>query len=362
MRTLRNNFLSHADAAQRNRNTILHFVKAHQPVSRTDIWESMEISRASVTQIIRQLQDGGLIVETGEGESTGGRKPRYLTLKDDARKFYAFDWLTNTFFLADLSGNVLWEKRMEFPKKVSADVFAEAILDAVDAVEDVGLCTPEEVAALVLSLPGFVDTRTGTVNYAVELDWHNVNVRSLFRRRFGDNVYVDKLTNIMALGEYAASKAVSHFQLFILGSGGIGVATIVHGGCQHGANCMYGELGHIKLPSDIPCSCGQTGCLEAIVKELLRQSGGVVTEEIMDYLAVGVATSVNISDAGTIVLTGDLVENMTVSQRKVLTERICQRVTGQQFRKLRILFRDQTKQLAVKGIGEFFFDNYFPLD
>lgn len=359
---MESSFLSHADAAQRNRNTILHFVRTYQPVSRTDIWEAMDISRASVTQIIRQLQQSGLIVETGEGASTGGRKPRYLTLNDKARKFYAFDWLTHTFFLMDMSGTVLRETRMEFPEPVEPDAFAKAILDRVDAMEAAGLCTPEEVAGLVLSLPGFVDIHTGTVTYAVELDWHNVNVLSLFRRRFGDQIYVDKLTNIMALGEHAGSKEASHFQLFVLGGGGIGVATIVHGGCQHGANCMYGELGHIKLPVEIPCSCGQTGCLEAIVKDLLRRSGGNITEEIMDYLSVGVATSVNISDAGTIVLTGELVERMTEAQRKQFSERICQKVTGQQFRKLQILYRDQTKKLAVEGMGAFFFDRHFPLD
>ena len=107
---MKNNFLSHADAAQRNRNNILHFVRAHQPISRTDVWEKMDISRASVTQIMRQLQESGLIIETGEGESTGGRKPRYLMIRDDARKFFAFDWLSRTLFLMDLGGNVLREK------------------------------------------------------------------------------------------------------------------------------------------------------------------------------------------------------------------------------------------------------------
>lgn len=361
---MRNSFLSHTDAAQRNRNTILHFVRAHQPISRTDIWEAMDISRASVTQIIRQLQEGGLILETGEGESTGGRKPRYLMLNDSARKFYAFDWLTHTLFLMDLSGNVLREMPVKFTNPVAPEAFAAAILKGVDKIEAEGLCQPEDVAGLVLSLPGLVDIHTGTVIYAVELEWHGVNIRSLFRRRFGDNVYVEKLTNIMALGEHAAtgSEKASHFQLFVLDSAGIGVASIVHGGCQHGANCMYGELGHIKLPVDVPCSCGQKGCLEAIVKDRLQKSGGEITDEVLEYLSVGVATSVNISDARTIVLTGELVERLSKKQRANLSDLIGEKVTGQQFRKLQIRFRDQTKKLAEKGIGAYFFQCYFPLD
>lgn len=360
---MKNSFLSHADAAQRNRNSILHFVRAHQPVSRTDIWEAMDISRASVTQIIRQLQESGLIMETGEGESTGGRKPRYLMLQDGARKFYAFDWLSRMLFLMDMGGNVLREMRVEFAPPVEPEAFAQAILETVEKMETEGFCAPEEAAGLALSLPGLVDIHTGTVIYAVELNWRGVNIRTLFRRRFGDNIYVERLTNVMAMGEHAESRweDSSHFQMFMLSSNGIGMATIVHGGCQHGANGMYGELGHMKLPMDVPCSCGQRGCLEAIVKEELRRSGGVITEEILTYLSIGVAASVNISDARTIVLTGELVERMDAGQRELLSGMIRQKVTGQQFRKFKILYRDQTKKLAVKGIGILFFDSYFPL-
>lgn len=361
---MKNAFLSHADAAQRNRNNILRYVKAHQPISRTDIWESMDISRASVTQIIRQLQESGLIIETGEGESTGGRKPRHLMFRAEAKKFYAFDWLTHTLCLMDLGGNVIREIDLDLFGKVMPETFAETILQQIERMESQGLCTREDAAGLALSLPGLIDIRTGTVIYSVEMDWHDVNVFELFRDYFGDSVYVERLTNIMALGEYASGSAedISHFQLFVLGTGGIGVATIVHGNCQHGANYMYGELGHIKLPVDVPCSCGQKGCLEAIVKEQLRCSGGKITDQILEYLSVGVATSVNISDAKMIVLTGALVEQMHQGEREKFSAMICEKVTGQHLRKLHICFREDTKALAIKGIGAFFFDSYFPTE
>lgn len=324
----------------------------------------MDISRASVTQIIRQLQESGLIVETGEGESTGGRKPRHLMFRAEAKKFYAFDWLTHTLCLMDLGGNVIREIDLDLFGKVTPETFAETILQQIDRMESQGLCAREDTAGLALSLPGLIDIRTGTVIYSVEMDWHDVNVFDLFRDYFGDSVYVERLTNIMALGEHASGSAedISHFQLFVLGTGGIGVATIVHGNCQHGANYMYGELGHIKLPVDVPCSCGQRGCLEAIVKEQLRCSGGKITDQILEYLSVGVATSVNISDAKMIVLTGALVEQMHQGEREKFSAMICEKVTGQHLRKLHIRFREDTKALAIKGIGEFFFDSYFPTE
>ena len=105
-------FLSHADAALRNRNALLRFVKQHGPVSRTDIWEQMDISRASVTQVIRQLQEANLILEEGEGDSTGGRKPRFLRFNGSAKKLFAFDWPSRTLALMDLDGTILCEQKI----------------------------------------------------------------------------------------------------------------------------------------------------------------------------------------------------------------------------------------------------------
>ena len=110
---MEHSFLSHSDAAQRNRNSILHYIKRHQPLSRTDIWEGMHISRASVTQVIRQLEESGLILEAGVGRSTGGRKPQYLTFNGAAKKFYAFDWMSRQLFLLDLDGRILCEQSVQ---------------------------------------------------------------------------------------------------------------------------------------------------------------------------------------------------------------------------------------------------------
>ena len=361
---MHNAFLSHADAALRNRNSVLHYVRYHEKISRTDIWEDMNISRASVTQLIRQLQESNLILETGEGESTGGRKPRYIMFNGEARKLYAFDWNCRSLYLADLDGKVLYEKKLNFPQQVSAVEFAALILGEINYVDSLNLCPEEEIIGFGMALPGLINSRTCTVIYSVELGWQNVNLSNLFIGRFGANVYLERTGNAMALGAYyhGSDKGTNHFQLFILGNDGIGMSTIIHGDCQHGAGCMHGELGHIKVQDQIPCSCGQKGCLEAVVAKLLMDSEGKITEEIMDYLAMGVSTAINISDPDAIILVGSLVERMTKDQRKQLGIRIREKVTGSQMRQLNIRFSDDTKQLARYGIADYVFDRYFAVD
>ena len=112
---MKSSFLPPSDSAKRNRNALLHYIKDFGPVSRTDIFEQMPVSRASVTLIIRQLQSANLILELGAGESTGGRKPLYLAFNHKAKYIYAFDWLSQSLFLLDLGGNILFEKKRRIP-------------------------------------------------------------------------------------------------------------------------------------------------------------------------------------------------------------------------------------------------------
>lgn len=324
----------------------------------------MNISRASVTQVIRQLQESDLIIETGEGASTGGRKPRYIKFNGAAKKLYAFDWTSHTLCLMDLSGKLLYEETMCFDRGVRPVAFAAALCQRIAAIDAMHLCPAGEIIGFGLALPGLIASRSGNVVYSVELGWQNVSLMELFSGRFGKSIFLERTGNVMALGEYAfgQTKDSAHFQLFILGSDGIGVSTIIHGNCQHGANYMHGELGHIKVPAQVICSCGQRGCLEAVVNDLMIRSSGAMTEQILEYLSIGVAGSINILDTDTAVMVGSFVDAMTPEQEKRLVELIREKVTGLHLRRLDIRFSHETKRLALSGISAYVFDRYFAVD
>lgn len=361
---MEHSFLSHADAAQRNRNNILHYIKKHQPLSRTDIWEAMNISRASVTQVIRQLQESGLILETGLGQSTGGRKPQYLVFNGSAKKFYAFDWLTQRLSLLDLGGQLLCERHIQLERPLQPTAFAAALSAEVRAIGAQHCCPEEDIIGLCLALPGLVDSRSGRVIYSVELGWQDVQISAPFRQMLDMDIFVERTANVMALGcsQLEHAKHATHFQLFLLGSDGIGVSSVFHGNCQHGANFMHGELGHIKTGEDVLCSCGQKGCLEAVVNDRMLASGGKINEEVLELLSMGVAASINISDAIYAMMVGSYVNQMTPPQQEYLTKAIRSKVTGQHLRHLELHFSSQTKELALSGMCAYVFDRHFSID
>ncbi len=358
-------FLSHADAALRNRNAILHFVKQNGPVSRTDIWERIDISRASVTQVIRQLQEANLILEEGEGDSTGGRKPRFLKFNGAAKKLFAFDWSSRTLALMDLDGNILFEQRI--PDELTSDPipFFSYLNEQIDAMAKRKLCPEEEIMGLTISLPGLIDHKNLTVLHSAETGWKNVRLNDYFSDRFGENIFLERITNTLALGAYHQlfSASIDHFQLMILGRDGIGVSTVVCGHCRHGASYMHGELGHVKLPaSDVLCSCGQRGCLEAVIRDKVLKNNGTLSEDVLELLSIAVSTSVNLSDPSAIILVGSYVDQMNVEEKAHLIDLVREKVTGEHFRKFEVRYADDVKQLAFRGLAVYAFDQYFSID
>jgi predicted NBD/HSP70 family sugar kinase len=125
---------------------------------------------------------------------------------------------------------------------------------------------------------------------------------------------------------------------------------------------MHGELGHIKLNSDEACSCGQRGCLEAVVSRALADSCGKLTYEILDFLAIGVSTGINISDPDAILIVGSFINQMSEGQKKYLETAIHERVTGKHMRKLEVAFSSETKAIAFDGMINYVFNRYFAVE
>lgn len=355
-------FLSHSDAAIRNRNIILRYIKENAPVSRTGIWKNIDMSRASVTQIIKQFQENGMIVECFQGMSTGGRKPLYIEFDGKNIVFFAFDWITKNLYLMNLNGDILYEEALNLQENISPDMFAKTIKKSINAVFADKKCGIEEISGFVLTLPGTINPKQCKLILSVELGWKDVDVVALFADVFGDNVYLERTINLLALAEAANRRKnnnASHVQLFILDRAGIGLSTVFHGNIQHGSHCMHGELGHIKLFSDELCSCGQRGCLEAIIKKLMKESDGVITDEVLEYFAIGISTAVNISDTD-VILTGSYVEKMTQTQRKYLRNSVFSKITSPDSRDFEINFLNNSKQVAQHGLCTYMFDCCFP--
>ncbi|MFI3174718.1 MAG: ROK family glucokinase [Bacillota bacterium] len=122
----------------------------------------------------------------------------------------------------------------------------------------------EEILGVGMGVPGPVDAE-GVVHKAVNLGWDQFPIQRDAKKLFGLPVKVGNDASVAALGELwqGAAKGKKSLVLFTLGTG-VGGGIIVDEKIVAGAVGGGGELGHavVKFDEEIPCNCGNHGCLE----------------------------------------------------------------------------------------------------
>jgi predicted transcriptional regulator len=91
-----------------NNSSILKIIREKGPISRADIAKITALNPATVSSNVSALLESGIVIETGSGESSGGRKPILLELKTDAFHVIGVDIGMSKVMTAvtDLDGNV----------------------------------------------------------------------------------------------------------------------------------------------------------------------------------------------------------------------------------------------------------------
>ncbi|QHT55005.1 ROK family protein [Cellulomonas sp. H30R-01] len=254
-----------------------------QPRTRSDLATLTGQARSTIAARVDALLGSGLVSPAGEATSTGGRPPATFAFNPAARVVLAVDLGATHARLAvtDLAGTVLAEHG-------EAIAIADGPAPVLDRVAELGLGLlatarrdPDDLVSVGVGLPGPVEHSTGRpINPPIMPGWDDADVPGHLTRQLGVPVLVDNDVNIMALGEHATAwRSVDHL-LFVKVATGIGAGIISDGAIRRGAQGAAGDLGHIAVPGglDLPCRCGNTGCLEAVaagpaIATALREQG-----------------------------------------------------------------------------------------
>jgi predicted NBD/HSP70 family sugar kinase len=224
-----------------------------------------------------------------------------------------------------------------------------------ETAEAIAACAATEIGPLLgigIGVAGLVDARSGIVVYCPGLPgWENVRLAAFMAEQFGVDVLLDDAVRCMALAEkrHGAVKNVDSFLFLYIGLG-VGSGIILDNRIYRGKNGVSGEFGHITVKENGPlCKCGNRGCLEALVstnailarvRELIAAGvyttlaslpdsdrtlglpqvcraamegdklATIVVAEIEESVGIGVADLINIFDPGTVILAGEVVEEL----------------------------------------------------
>jgi predicted NBD/HSP70 family sugar kinase len=266
--------LGHASLRRANLALVLRHLREEGSCSRADIADSTGLHRATVSNLMAELLERGLVREVGTERAGAIGRPRRAVALDGAH-VGALGMEINVDYIAvhgtDLSGRVLVERRIGFdamgqgPDRSLAElgrVTRRVIGDMKRAGASPG--------GIVVGVPGLVDSGRGVVALAPNLGWHGLPLADRLREELGGlqvPVTVDNDANLAALAEYTSGVAAGTSDMVSLtGEVGVGGGIIVGGRLLRGADGFSGEVGHLPVdPGGSRCGCGRVGCWETKV-------------------------------------------------------------------------------------------------
>lgn len=267
-----------------NRNLVLNVLRTGA-ASRADVVRTTGLSPTTVSAIVSELIESGLINEVGEGKSSGGRPPLLLRI-DDKRNYIVGLKVTRfgiSIAVTDLRAEVLHSELVEldglgaaeldghpFGSSRATEVDPVSVLDRLclataDAARKAGVDL-DQVVGIGIGLAGLVEAGTGVCRYSPAFGWRNVAVAGPIAQRLGRPVLIDNDVNTLTVAEqwFGRGHGVDDFVVVTVGEG-VGAGLVIDGKLCRGAGGAAGEIGHLPIGgSTVRCRCGQRGCLEAL--------------------------------------------------------------------------------------------------
>jgi predicted NBD/HSP70 family sugar kinase len=273
-----------------NLSVVLRQVVERGPRSRATIAHETGLNKSTVSSLVGELIEFGLLAERGaEQRVTAGRPGLVVDIARDG--VVALGLELNVDYLGvqatDLAGGSRY-KAME-----AGDNRGRSVDDVFDRLGTLARGALVEMQSqglrtigATLALPGVVDVMRGEVRVAPNLRWHKVPAINLLRERIDAPdlpLTADNEANLAALAELWEGEGTG-LRDFVYASGEIGVGggIVLGGDLFRGFRGFGGELGHAAVePEGRRCVCGSRGCLETragleVVLENAGLGGAVV--------------------------------------------------------------------------------------
>ena len=354
---------------------LLDLLRSEGPLSRIDVIDRTGLSRSTVNQRLAVLERAGLIRESGNGESNGGRPSTRFDFNAARAKVLAADIGATGFTLAvcDLAGEPL----QQLSRDVEVWSGPETVLGMVEEGFD-ALARPEDVWAVAVGVPGPVEFDAHrVVNPPIMTGWDGYDIAAVFEGRYRGPVIVENDVNARAVAE-ARRSGLRNLVALKLGTG-IGAGLVFNGQIVRGDKGAAGDVGHTRAGhTDVqprPCRCGNVDCLEtyaagwALVQQLaalgrdvhrtsdvtalvaqgdmeavrlVRAAGRAVGEGVADLVSILnprlIALSGQLADCGEVLMSG-------------IRERVYQQTLPLATRDLRIVRSELGELAGVSGLA-----------
>ena len=255
---------THQQTRVHNERLVVRTLYDFGPISRAEVARLTGLTRTTVSDVVAVPLDDGVVREVGRGPSSGGKAPILVEVDDDARLVVGLDLGEEHFAgsLVNLRGEIRRTVALPVDGR-DGDAAVQLVFDLLDRLLE-GSTAP--LLGIGIGTPGLVDSRTGTIRRAVNLDWRDLALGTIVAERYRVPVNVANDSQAAALAEYtfAGENRVPNLIAIRVGPG-VGAGLILRGALFQGDGSGAGEIGHTVVDDHgALCRCGRTGCLETV--------------------------------------------------------------------------------------------------
>ncbi len=254
-----------SDIRAQNLRLLLALLVRHRQVTRVQLARATGLSKTSITNLVNECLQQGLIVETAETLRAHGRPAKYIRLSSEAPQVIgvSISRLHMTFTLARLDGEILSLHRQAIDAYLSYETMLERIRTGIAALMETA---PGAVVGIGISMLGPVEPREGLLlapqNFMQRPTVYPIAAPLRAWAGMPVQVMHDVAAAVLAERLFNPGRREANFGFLSLHAG-VGLGLCLNDELYQGSGGFSGELGHLSIHADgIPCACGQRGCLE----------------------------------------------------------------------------------------------------
>ena len=269
-----------------NKTRIAKYVFQKETTSKAEISAALGLSMPSTLANVNALIDSGVFIESGEYESTGGRRAKAISIAKDLGYVLGADITAHhvSFVMVSLNGKILFSQRSRLVFEDTYSYYEEIVKRMNEFIASTEL-DGSRIIGVGVSVPGIVNAQKKMI-----LRSHALNVSNVSLQYLQDLIhYPIKIENDAYSAALAEFPSYKRDCVYLSLSETVGGAIYIHDQMFGGDNFKSGEFGHMIICKDgKKCYCGKRGCVDAYCSaKLLRQNTDGNLDEFFSRLRGG---------------------------------------------------------------------------
>lgn len=325
------------------------------PLTKKNIIKHTNMKLTTLNRSMDILIEHKLVVEEGEQESTGGRKPALFNVTSREYFLLGID-ISRTYskvIITSLRKEILYEEEFEMEHNMTPDTTVDKINELFqNSLVKLGF-SKDRIIGGGLGTIGPLDSKNGIIfkpNNFYAKGWNNVPIKDMLEKKLKLQIIVNNGANTAVYAEYLSRTVVEYNNIVYVNCGiGIRMGVMANGNIIPTINNSNDAFGHMVINYDgEQCYCGKFGCVEcygsilAIEKRYksyiklgrdslitkntkdityidiinVAEDGEILANQVLEFsarlLAIGLKNYITLVDTQKIVLSGPIINTSNI--------------------------------------------------